>query len=178
MPVVCFLAHIDTSPDCSGENVNPIIHKNYAGGNIILPHQNIVIDLNEFPYLLKLKGHDIITADGHTLLGADDKSGIAILMALAEFLSKTPSFLHGDIQILFTPDEEIGKGVDKLDMNILKADFVYTLDGGECGTIENENFYANSMTFLFEGVMAHPGYAKGKLVNALKLSSLFLHQII
>lgn len=177
VPAICFLAHVDTSPDCSGENVNPIVHKNYDGKEIILPHHNIVITPTEYPYLLKLIGDDIITADGNTLLGADDKAGVAILMQLAEFLSANTSFPHGDIQILFTPDEEIGKGVDKLDMKMLKSDFAYTLDGGEQGSIENENFCADSITFVFEGVMAHPGYAKNKLVNALKLCAEFITRI-
>lgn len=175
VPVLCFCSHVDTAPDCSGKNVKPIVHSNYDGGNIVLPDDpSRPISPEEHPYLFKKKGEDIITASGKTLLGADDKAGVAIIMDLAHFLSTHPEHKHGTIKILFTPDEEIGRGVDKVDLVKLGADFAYTLDGGERGVYEDETFSADSVTIDFYGVSAHPGYAKNKMVNALKVAGSFL----
>jgi tripeptide aminopeptidase len=175
VPVICFCAHMDTAPDCSGKDVKPIIHKNYAGGDIILPDDTAqVISPAAHPYLREKTGEDIITASGTTLLGADDKAGVAIIMDMVHFITTNPQVIHGDIKILFTPDEEIGRGVDKADLQKLGADFGYTLDAGERGSFEDETFSADGVTITFYGVSAHPGYAKNKLVNALKVASAFL----
>lgn len=174
-PVICFCSHVDTAPDCSGTNVKPILHKNYNGETIVLPDdpgQQISIDA--YPYLKQQIGKDIITASGLTLLGADDKSGVAIIMDMAHYLMQHPELPHGVIKILFTPDEEVGRGTEQLDMQKLGADFGYTLDGGELGTYEDETFSADGVRISFYGISAHPGYAKNKLVNALKMVSSLL----
>jgi tripeptide aminopeptidase len=172
---VCFCAHIDTAPDCSGKNVKPILHKKWDGTPIVLPDDTSVVITTESQKYLKEKiGDDIITASGLTLLGADDKAGIAIIMDLAQYLMAHPEVIHGDIRILFTPDEEVGRGVDKIDMEKLNADYGYTLDGGELGMIEDETFSADAMTFTVTGVSAHPGYAKGKMAHASKVVADFL----
>lgn len=177
-PTVCFCSHVDTAPDCSGTHVKPILHKNYQGQDIILPDDpSQVITTKEHPYLKQRIGDDIITASGQTLLGADDKAGVAIIMQLAQELINDPSQIHGDVRILFTPDEEVGRGVDKLDMEKLNADVGYTLDGGPRGSLEGDTFSANAMTIRFKGVSAHPGYAKGKMVNAVKVMSHFINQL-
>jgi tripeptide aminopeptidase len=177
-PTVCFCSHLDTAPDCSGTHVKPILHKNYQGQDIILPDDpSQVITTKQHPYLKQRIGDDIITASGQTLLGADDKAGVAIIMQLAQELINDPSQIHGDVRILFTPDEEIGRGVDKLDMEKLNADVGYTLDGGPRGSLEGDTFSANAMTIRFKGVSAHPGYAKGKMVNAVKVMSHFINQL-
>ena len=173
--VICFCSHVDTAPDCSGTNVKPILHKNYQGQVIVLPDDpSQQISTQAYPYLEKQIGKDIITASGLTLLGADDKSGVAIIMDMAHYLMQHPELPHGIIKILFTPDEEVGRGTEKLDMQKLGADFGYTLDGGELGTYEDETFSADGVVITFYGISAHPGYAKGKLVNALKLVSSLL----
>lgn len=178
VPVICFCAHIDTAPDCSGTNVKPLLHKWYSGNPIALPDDaNIIIDPKEFPYLKQHIGKDIITASGLTLLGSDDKAGVAIIMNLVEYLFHHPSIPHGTIKILFTPDEEVGRGTNHLDLQKLGADYAYTLDGGELGTFEDETFSANAFTVHIDGVIAHPGYAKGKLVNALKVAAAILNQL-
>ena len=178
IPTICFCSHVDTAPDCSGANVKPILHKNYQGQDIILPDDSSqVVTVKEHPYLGKRIGDDIITASGLTLLGADDKAGVAIIMQLVHELINDPSRIHGDVRILFTPDEEVGRGVDKLDMDKLNADIGYTLDGGPRGSLEGDTFSANSMTIRFKGVSAHPGYAKGKMVNAVKVMSYFINQL-
>ena len=178
VPVICFCAHVDTAPDCSGQDVKPILHKNYQGGDIALPDDpQQVISPSEHPYLASKKGEDIITASGTTLLGADDKAGVAVIMEMARFLQSAPSLKHGTIKILFTPDEEIGRGVDKVNLDKLGADFGYTLDAGERGSYEDETFSADGVTVTFYGVSAHPGYAKDKLVNALKVASAFLDSL-
>lgn len=178
IPVICFCAHIDTAPDCSGTDVKPILHKAYDGSSIVLPDDpTIVIDPKDFPYLIQHIGKDIITASGSTLLGADDKAGVSIIMNFIEFLVQNPSIPHGTIKILFTPDEEVGRGTNQLDLNKLGADFAYTLDGGELGTFEDETFSANGFTVHIDGVIAHPGYAKGKMVNALKIAAAILDQL-
>lgn len=175
VPVICFCSHVDTAPDCSGTGVKPLVHKNYNGGNITLPDDpSQVITTADHPYLLKKKGEDIITASGTTLLGADDKAGVAVIMDMAHYFTSHPGVPHGAIKILFTPDEEIGRGVNNVDMNKLGAQFGYTLDAGERGAFEDETFSADGVTITFHGVSAHPGYAKGKLVNAIKVAGAFL----
>jgi tripeptide aminopeptidase len=178
VPVICLCAHMDTSPDCTGQGVKPIVHSRYDGGDLVLPDdRSQVISPLEHPYLGSRKGDDIITASGTTLLGADDKAGVAIIMDTVHFLARHPELRHGRVRVLFTPDEEIGRGVDKLDMRRLGADFGYTLDAGERGTLEDETFSADAMTVTFHGVSAHPGYAKDKLVNALKVASSFVDSL-
>jgi len=175
VPVLCFCSHVDTAPDCSGTGVVPILHMNYDGKDIVLPDDpTVVITTKEHPYLKERIGDDIITASGTTLLGADDKAGVAIIMDLAAYLIQHPEIKHGKIRILFTPDEEIGRGVAKVDMQKLAADFGYTLDGGERGHLEGETFSADAATVVFNGISAHPGYAKGKMVNAMKVASAFV----
>jgi len=170
VPVICFCSHVDTAPDCSGTNVKPILHKHYNGDDIILPDDKTqVISTLKYPYLKTHIGQDIITASGTTLLGADDKSGIAIIMDLANYLITNPQVKHGTIKILFTPDEEIGMGTTKLDLQKLGADFGYTLDGGEIATFEDETFSADAVTITINGVISHPGYAKDVMVNAIKI---------
>lgn len=175
VPVLCFCSHVDTAPDCSGAGVQPILHPKWNGQDIVLPDDpTIVISKNDHPYLEQRIGDDIITASGTTLLGADDKAGVAIIMDYANYLLQHPEIKHGKIRILFTPDEEVGRGVNKVDMQKLGADFGYTMDGGERGHLEGENFSADAVTVTFHGVSAHPGYAKGKLVNAIKIASTFV----
>ena len=172
IPTICLCSHMDTAPDCSGTGVKPIVHRNYDGNPIVLPEDNTQIITTERHSYLKTKiGDDIITASGTTLLGADDKAGIAIIMDFAQFLVQNPEVKHGKVRILFTPDEEVGRGVDKLDMSKVNADFGYTLDGGQLGDIEDETFSADAMKFVFNGISAHPGYAKNKMINAIKLAS-------
>jgi tripeptide aminopeptidase len=171
VPSICFCAHVDTAPDVTGKDVKPILHKNYQGQDIVLPGDTTqVLKKAEIPYLEKLMGHDIITASGTTLLGADDKAGVAEIMDAANFFMTHPEVKHGPIKILFTPDEEVGKGTDKLDIQKLGADFGYTLDGGEAGSLEDETFSADGVQLIIHGVITHPGYAKDKLVNALKIA--------
>lgn len=175
VPVICYCSHVDTAPDCSGKDVKPILHKAYNGSDIVLPDDNsIVINTMEHPYLKERIGDDIITASGNTLLGADDKAGVAIIMDLAAYLLQHPEIKHGAIRILFTPDEEIGRGVAAVDIKKLGADFGYTLDGGERGHLEGETFSADAATVTFHGVSAHPGYAKDKMVHAIKIASEFV----
>lgn len=177
-PVICFCAHVDTAPDCPGANVKPIVHRNYQGQDLILPDDpSQVIRMSDYPYLAEKLGEDIITASGNTLLGADDKAGVAIIMDFANFLIASPSIEHGPVRLLFTPDEEVGRGTEKLDLKKLGADFGYTLDGGDLGSLEDETFSANAVRITFHGIIAHPGMAKGKLVNALKLASSFLESL-
>jgi len=171
VPVICFCSHIDTAPDCSGYGVKPILHRDYDGSNIVLPDDTTqVIGIKDYPYLAEKIGDDIITASGTTLLGADDKAGVSIIMELADFLLKNPATKHGDIKILFTPDEEVGKGTAKVDLKKLGADFAYTLDGGPVGTFEDETFSADGVRITINGIIIHPGYAKDRLVNALKIA--------
>ena len=178
VPIICFCSHVDTAPDCSGTNVKPILHKNYDGEDIVLPDDKTqILSTVNHPYLKEHIGADVITASGSTLLGADDKSGVAAIMQAAEFLMKNPDLKHGEIKILFTPDEEIGQGTAKLDMQKLGAQFGYTLDGGEAGSLEDETFSADGATIIINGVIAHPGYAKNKLVNALKIAGEILHAL-
>lgn len=178
VPVICFCAHVDTAPDASGTGVKPIVHRNYQGADIVLPDDNnIVIRKTDFPYLEKLTGHDLISASGTTLLGSDDKSGVAEIMDAVSFLLANPQVEHGTIKILFTPDEEIGRGTAKVDLKKLGADFGYTLDGGEAGSLEDETFSADGVVITINGVITHPGYAKDKLQNALKIGGRVLAKL-
>lgn len=171
VPVICFCSHVDTAPDASGKDVKPILHKNYKGQDIVLPDdQTQVLRKSDIKYLEKLIGHDLITASGTTLLGADDKAGVAEIMDAAHFLMNHAEVKHGTIKILFTPDEEVGKGTANLDMKKLGANFGYTLDGGERGSLEDETFSADGVQLIIHGVITHPGYAKDKMVNALKIA--------
>jgi len=175
IPVICFCAHVDTAPDCSGTNVKPIVHKNYQGQDIVLPDDTTqVLRPGENPYLQKLTGHDLITASGTTLLGSDDKAGVAEIMDLANFLMTHKTVKHGTIKLLFTPDEEVGKGTVKVDLEKLGADFAYTLDGGEAGSLEDETFSADGVQVIIHGVISHPGYAKDKMINAMKIAGHIL----
>ncbi|HPF52210.1 MAG TPA: peptidase T [Draconibacterium sp.] len=171
--VVGFISHVDTSPDFSGENVQPQIVTNYDGAPLHLKN-GVVIDPKEFPEILKYKGQDIITADGTTLLGADDKAGVAEIVTAAEIILQTKSLKHGKIRLAFTPDEEIGKGTDHFNVKKFGADFAYTLDGGEIGELEFENFNAAGAKIHIKGRSVHPGAAKNKMVNALNVA----HQLI
>jgi tripeptide aminopeptidase len=175
LPTICFCSHMDTAPDCSGTDVKPIIHRNYNGDPITLPDDTTqVITTEKHPYLLEKIGDDIITASGLTLLGADDKAGIAIIMDFANYIIANPAIPHGPIRILFTPDEEVGRGVEQLDMKKLNADYGYTLDGAKLGEIEDESFSADAVKVTIHGVSAHPGYAKNKMQNALKIAAEFI----
>ena len=175
VPVICYCSHMDTAPDCSGKDVKPILHANYQGQDIILPDDTTqVITTTKYPYLKERIGDDIITASGLTLLGADDKAGVAIIMDLVNYLTQHPEIKHGKIRVLFTPDEEVGRGVEKVDMKKLGAEFGYTLDGGERGALEGESFSADGAVAVIHGISAHPGYAKGKLVSAIKIAGEFI----
>jgi tripeptide aminopeptidase len=178
VPVICFCAHVDTSFDCSGFHVKPIVHRNYDGSDIVLPDDATqIITTDEHPYLQEKTGEDIITASGTTLLGADDKAGVAVIMDLANYLINHQEVKHGEIKILFTPDEEIGRGVDKVDIKKLGADFGYTLDGSEEGSFADENFSADGVLITIHGVSTHPGEAKDKMVSALKIAAEFIHSL-
>lgn len=172
VPVICFCSHMDTSPDCSGTNVKPIIHANYQGQDLVLPDDHsIVLKMSEHPDLKHQIGNDIFTASGTTLLGADNKAGLAEIMEAASFLMQNPIFKHGTIKILFTPDEEIGRGVDKADLKKLGAEFAYTVDGETLGSIEDETFSADGALLTIKGVSTHPGFAKDKMESAIKILS-------
>ena len=172
VPVICFCSHMDTSPDCSGADVKPIVHENYQGEDIILPDDTTqVIKMNEHPDLKNQFGNTIITASGTTLLGADNKAGIAEIMDACYQLMNHPEIKHGKIRILFTPDEEIGRGVDKVDMQKLGASVGYTIDGESAGNLENETFSADGARLKIKGISAHPGFAKGKMLSAIKIAA-------
>ncbi|WP_126247040.1 peptidase T [Chitinophaga rhizosphaerae] len=178
VPVICLCAHMDTAPDCSGKNVKPIVHKKYDGQDIILPDDpSQIISVKEHPYLSQKIGDDIITASGKTLLGADNKAGVAEIMDAAQYFIQHPEVPHGKIRILFTPDEEVGRGVQHVNMEKLGAEFGYTLDGGELGALEDETFSADGVKITIQGVSAHPGAAKGKLVSAIKIAAEILHSL-
>ena len=178
VPVICFCAHMDTSPDCSGAGVKPQIVHNYQGGDIVLPGDpSQVIRFNEHPALADQIGHDIITSDGTTLLGADNKAGIAAIMDAAEILLSNPQLKHGPIRLLFTPDEEIGRGVDNVDLRKLGADFAYTIDGETVGHLEDETFSADAAVINIDGVSAHPGFAKGKMEHAIKIAAAIVERL-
>ncbi|MBH5369983.1 peptidase T [Bradyrhizobium glycinis] len=178
VPVICFCSHMDTSPDVTGKDVKPQIVKNYRGGDIVLPGDTSqVIRFNEHPALKNQIGNDIITTDGTTLLGADNKAGVAEIMDAAHFFLNNPDVKHGTIKILFTPDEEIGRGVDNVDLNKLGADFGYTMDGESAGCVEDETFSADGATITINGVSAHPGYAKGKMEHAIKIAAAIIERL-
>jgi len=175
IPAICFCAHVDTAPDCSGTNVKPIYHRYYDGKDIVLPDDATqVLTIKESPYLKQHINHGVITASGLTLLGGDDKSGVAVIMEAALYFMQNPAIKHGDLKILFTPDEEVGQGTVKVDMQKLGAQFGYTLDCGDAGSLEDETFSADAATIIISGVIVHPGYAKDKLVNALKIAGAIL----
>ena len=174
LPVVGFIAHLDTSPDMSGRHVNPRIVKNYDGGDITLnAENNIVLSPAEFPELNHYKGQDLIVTDGTTLLGADDKAGIAELITAVDYLMNHPEIKHGDIRIAFNPDEEIGQGAHKFDVKRFGTDWAYTMDGGEIGELEYENFNAAVARVTFTGRNVHPGYAKHKMINSIRIANQF-----
>lgn len=175
VPVICFCAHVDTSPDCSGANVKPVIHRNYQGTDLVLPaDRSVVIRRTEHPDLETQTGNDIITADGTTLLGADNKAGVAAIMDAAHFLMTHPEIKHGTIRLLFTPDEEVGHGVDHVDMNKLGAQYGYTIDGETAGTLEDETFSGDMVTIVIHGVSVHPGFAMGKMESAIKIAAAII----
>lgn len=177
-PIIGLLAHMDTSPEISGKDVKPQVHKNYRGGDIVLPGDTAqIIRISENPELGKKVGNDIITSDGTTLLGADDKAGIAEILDAVHYLVKHPEIEHGTIKVAFTPDEEVGTGVKYFDVKKFRAQYAYTMDGETLGEVENETFCADSVRVTFRGVLFHPGYAKGKLVNSVKLASTFVDKL-
>ncbi|UWU80810.1 peptidase T [Bradyrhizobium huanghuaihaiense] len=178
VPVICFCSHMDTSPDVTGKDVKPQMVKNYRGGDIVLPGDTSqVIRFTEHPALKNQIGNDIITTDGTTLLGADNKAGVAEIMDAAHFFINNPDVKHGTIKILFTPDEEIGRGVDNVDLKKLGADFGYTMDGESAGSVEDETFSADGATITINGVSAHPGYAKGKMEHAIKIAAAIVERL-
>jgi tripeptide aminopeptidase len=178
VPAIGLVAHVDTSPEVSGAGVRPIVHRNYDGSDLVLPDDpSMVLREADNPELKEQRGNDIITASGLTLLGSDDKSGVAEIMAAAEYLVTHPEIAHGPIKIGFTPDEEVGRGTQYFDVNRFGARFAYTLDGPRCGDLEIENFSADAVTLTFKGFNAHPGYAKGRMVSAVKLSAEFVHRL-
>lgn len=175
VPVIGFISHMDTSPEVSGENVKPVLHENYDARDIVLPADpSIVITVADNPELAGKKGETIITADGTTLLGADNKAGIAEIFDAAAYLMQHPEIPHGVVRICITPDEEVGQGAKYFDVAGFGADYAYTIDGEQLGAIENETFCADSMTVTFKGVNIHPGFAKGKMVNSIKLAAAFV----
>ncbi|MDE6238546.1 MAG: peptidase T [Muribaculaceae bacterium] len=175
VPTVGFIAHLDTSPDMSGRHVNPRIVKNYDGGNIVLNKEdNVVLSPEEFPELLHYVGQDLIVTDGKTLLGADDKAGVAEIISAVDYLKNHPEIKHGKIRIAFNPDEEIGQGAHKFDVDLFGADWAYTMDGGEIGELEFENFNAAVAKVTFKGRNVHPGYAKHKMVNSMRIANQFV----
>ena len=178
VPTIGFIAHVDTSPEVSGAQVRPIVHDNYDGRDLVLPDDPAyVLRLADNPELEPQHGNDVITASGHTLLGADDKAGVAEIMAAADYLMAHPDVVHGPVKIGFTPDEEVGRGTQYFDVARFGARYAYTLDGGNLGVLETENFSANAMTVVFKGFNAHPGYAKGRMVSAMKLAAEFIHRL-
>ena len=178
VPVIGFLAHVDTSPELSGANVKPIVHRNYDGRDIVLPdHPSAVLSPKEDADLAGKRGEDIVTASGDTLLGADDKAGVAVVMAAVEHLVRNPGVPHGTLRIAFTPDEEIGRGVRQFDIARFGARYAYTLDGAGLGTLEAETFSADSMTVTFQGRNTHPGFATGVMVNAVKVAADFISRL-
>lgn len=178
VPVICFCAHMDTSPDCSGKDVRPQIVENYRGGDIELPaDRSRVIRVADNPALNDQIGNDLVTTDGTTLLGADNKAGVAEIMDAVNILIGNPQIKHGVLKVLFTPDEETGRGVDHVDINKLGANFAYTIDGETAGTLDVETFSADRITITLRGVSAHPGFAKGKMENAIKMASRIIERL-
>ena len=178
VPTIGFIAHVDTSPEMPGRGVTPIVHRNYDGRDLVLPDDPAaVLRLSENPALREQLGHDIVTASGSTLLGADDKAGVAEIMTAAERLLEHPEIARGPVRIAFTPDEEIGRGTKHFDVEAFGAMCAYTLDGGSRGEIEVESFSADAMTITFYGFNTHPGYAKGRMINAIKIAGAFLDRL-
>jgi tripeptide aminopeptidase len=177
-PTIAWIAHVDTSPETSGRNVKPVVHRDYGGGDIVLPGDpRQVIRVKDNPELAALKGKTLVTTDGTTLLGADDKAGVAVIMEAAAHLAAHPDVPHGPVRVCFTCDEEIGHGVDHLDLAKLGAKVAYTLDGGGTGEIDGETFSADLAVVTITGVNVHPGLAKGRMINAVRLASLFLDRL-
>ena len=178
LPVVGFIAHLDTSPDLSGKDVKPRVVQNYAGGDIELcKEDNIVLKVADFPEVENYRGHDLVVTDGHTLLGADDKAGIAEIVSAVAYLQAHPEIEHGKIRIAFNPDEEIGRGAHNFNVPLFGCDWAYTMDGGAEGELEFENFNAGSALFTIQGRNVHPGYAKGKMLNALRVATAIVEEI-
>ena len=178
VPVIGFISHVDTSPAVSGKGVDPVTHKNYQGGDIVLTKDTTkVIDAASNPELKDMIGFDIITSDGTTLLGADDKAGIAEIIDAMNYLIAHPEIKHGTIKVCFTPDEEVGRGTEKFDVQKFGAEFAYTIDGSTRGEVETETFSADAVVIKFNGKNVHPGYAKGKMVNAIKIAAKFLEML-
>jgi tripeptide aminopeptidase len=177
-PVIGFIAHLDTSPEMSGAGVKPLVHRNYDGGDLVLPDDpSAVLRASDWPYLAECVGHDIVTASGTTLLGADNKAGVAAIVAAAEYLLAHPEVARGPVRIAFTPDEEIGQGTKHFDVARFGAACAYTIDGGERGELEYESFSADAMAITFKGFNTHPGFARGKMVNAIKLAARFIDRL-
>jgi tripeptide aminopeptidase len=178
VPVIGFIAHVDTSPAVTGEGVSPVIHKNYQGGDIKLPNDpNQVIEVKNNPELKEMKGFDIITTDGTTLLGADNKAGVSEIMDAMNYLVQHPEVKHGTIKVCFTPDEEVGRGTEKFDVKKFGAKFAYTVDGSARGEVESETFSADGVNIKIHGKNIHPGYAKGKMVNSIKVAAEFINSL-
>lgn len=178
LPVVGFIAHLDTSPDMSGKNVTPRVIEKYAGGDILLnAKENIVLRTEDFPEVEEYKGHDLIVTDGNTLLGADDKAGVAEIVSAIAYLQAHPEIEHGKIRIAFNPDEEIGRGAHNFNVPLFGCDWAYTVDGSCEGELEFENFNAGSASFSIQGRNVHPGYAKGKMLNALRVATAIVEAV-
>jgi tripeptide aminopeptidase len=178
VPVIGFIAHVDTSPEMSGANVRPLVHRNYQGQDLVLPDDpSTILRLADIPALAEQIGHDIVTASGTTLLGADNKAGVAEIVAAADYLMAHPEITHGPIRIGFTPDEEVGAGTKYFDVTRFGAKYAYTMDGGRRGELETESFSADAMTFVFRGRNTHPGYAKGRMINAIKVAADFMNRL-
>src|SRR6187200_1540986 len=178
VPTIGFIAHVDTSPEMSGAGVKPIVHRAYDGRDLVLPDDaSAVLRVSDMPYLSDCLGHDIVTASGTTLLGADNKSGVAEIVTAVERLMQSPEISHGAIRVAFTPDEEVGNGTKYFDVARFGAQYAYTMDGGRRGELEYESFSADAITFTFRGFNTHPGYAKGRMVNAIKLAARFIERL-
>jgi len=177
VPPIGFISHVDTSPAVSGKDVNPVINKNYPGGDIKLKEGNQVIKADENPDLSEMIGYDIITTDGRTLLGADNKAGVAEIMDAVNYLLSHPELKHGPVKVCFTPDEEVGRGTEKFDVKKFGAKYAYTVDGQTRGEVESETFSADGVTIKFHGKNIHPGYAKGKMINAVKIAASFIESL-
>ncbi len=178
VPVIGFLAHVDTSPEMSGENVKPIVHRNYQGQDLVLPDDpTVILKKSEHPELAHQIGNDVVTASGTTLLGADNKAGVAEIMAVTEYLMQHPEIPHGSLRIGFTPDEEVGGGTSHFDVKKFGARCAYTMDGSGRGELETETFSADAMVVTFQGVNTHPGFAKGRMINSIKIAADFIHRL-